>query len=108
MHDPSPLLTVIFRQTWPARLQDLAQTDKRWTIHPKMEEMKAKAKAQGLWNLWISPSLAANIREVVSESKESGLLGAGLSNLVRPIFSDRKYKLQGPIRRKEEYVPPSH
>jgi len=73
-----------------------------------MEEMKAKAKAQGLWNLWISPSLAANIREVVSESKESGLLGVGLSNLVRPIFSDRKYKLQGPICRKEEYVPPSH
>ena len=58
------------------------QTDKRWTIHPKMEEMKAKAKAQGLWNLWISPSLADCMREVVAESSEPGLLGAGLSNLV--------------------------
>lgn len=67
-------------------MQDLAQTDKRWTIHPKMEKMKALAKAQGLWNLWISPSLADCMREVVAESSEPGLLGAGLSNLVGHIF----------------------
>ncbi len=70
-----------------AWMQDLAQTDKRWTIHPKMEEMKAKAKSQGLWNLWISPSLADCMREVVAESSEPGLLGAGLSNLVGRLFS---------------------
>ena len=40
------------------------------------------ARAQGLWNLWISPSLAECMRDVVAESTESGLLGAGLSNLV--------------------------
>ena len=28
------------------------QAKERWSIPPIMEEMKAKAKAQGLWNLW--------------------------------------------------------
>ena len=65
-----------------AAAQDLAQTERRWTIHPRMEQMKALARAQGLWNLWISPSLADCMREVVSVSDEPGLLGAGLSNLV--------------------------
>lgn len=63
-------------------MQDLAQTDKRWTVHPRMEEMKAAARAQGLWNLWISPSLADCMRDVAAESSAPGLLGAGLSNLV--------------------------
>ena len=44
--------------------------------------MKALAKAQGLWNLWISPHLAACMGEVVSDSGDRALLGAGLSNLV--------------------------
>lgn len=66
----------------PAK-QELAGTDKRWTIHPRMEEMKAMAKAQGLWNLWIAADLAANMCDVVDEAREPGLLGAGLSNLVR-------------------------
>ncbi len=44
--------------------------------------MKAAAKAQGLWNLWISLDLAANMRDVVDEAQEPCLLGAGLSNLV--------------------------
>ena len=63
-------------------MQELAQTDERWTIHPKMEEMKLKARAQGLWNLWVSPNLAANMQDVVAVSEQSDLLGAGLSNLV--------------------------
>jgi acyl-CoA dehydrogenase len=37
----------------------------RWTIPPVMEELKAKAKEQGLWNLWLPESD----------------YGAGLSNL---------------------------
>ena len=51
-----------------------------------MEEMKAAARAQGLWNLWVSPDLAAHIRPALPESLEGEdklLLGAGLSNLVR-------------------------
>ena len=45
--------------------------------------MKALAQAQGLWNLWISPHLAACMAEAVAGSADRALLGAGLSNLVR-------------------------
>jgi alkylation response protein AidB-like acyl-CoA dehydrogenase len=31
----------------------LAQSADRWTVHPLEEDLKAKAKAAGLWNLWI-------------------------------------------------------
>lgn len=60
-------------------------SDRRWTVHPLMEEMKAKAQAQGLWNLWISPDLAAHIRPALPQNQhvpDTLLLGAGLSNLV--------------------------
>jgi hypothetical protein len=26
----------------------------RWTIHPLNEQLKAKARAAGLWNLWMA------------------------------------------------------
>ena len=39
-------------------------SDKKWTIHPLVEEMKAKAKAQGLWNLWI-PSMVGTLAKMV-------------------------------------------
>ncbi|XP_013416643.1 acyl-CoA dehydrogenase family member 10 isoform X1 [Lingula anatina] len=44
--------------------------DNRWTIHPKTEELKAKAKAEGLWNLFIP-----------IESDQDCHYGAGLTNL---------------------------
>ena len=73
-------------QNLPCHDQELAGTDKRWTVHPRMEEMKAAARAQGLWNLWVSPDLAARIRPALPErlsAEDELLLGAGLSNLVR-------------------------
>ncbi|MCL6516376.1 acyl-CoA dehydrogenase [Alicyclobacillus sp.] len=36
--------------------EQLAQAPTRWTIPPVMEEMKAKAKAAGLWNLFLPDS----------------------------------------------------
>lgn len=31
----------------------LAQSSRRWTIHPEEERLKELAKKEGLWNLWI-------------------------------------------------------
>ena len=56
--------------------------------------MKAMAKAQGLWNLWISSDLAANMCDVVDEAREPGLLGAGLSNLVRHLALSKRQALR--------------
>jgi alkylation response protein AidB-like acyl-CoA dehydrogenase len=43
----------------------------RWTVIPVVEELKARAYAEGLWNLFLPPS----------EHDEEGYRGAGLSNL---------------------------
>lgn len=56
-------------------------------MHPLMEELKAKARSEGLWNLWISASMAEEIRHLVppnASGTDSLLLGLGLSNLVWP------------------------
>ncbi|EIE24888.1 acyl-CoA dehydrogenase NM domain-like protein [Coccomyxa subellipsoidea C-169] len=79
------------KHVYPAepKLEELAASDQRWTVHPLMEEMKAKAKAEGLWNLWISPDLAANIRPALPvHEQDTLLLGAGLSNLEYAFLSE--------------------
>jgi acyl-CoA dehydrogenase len=67
-------------------LNEHATSDRRWSVHPVQEELKVRAKEQGLWNLWVSPNLASSMRAVVcaavSDPRErSLLLGPGLSNL---------------------------
>ncbi|CAI5500107.1 unnamed protein product [Closterium sp. Naga37s-1] len=63
-------------------LEEHAVSDARWAIHPLVEQLKAKAKQAGLWNLWI-PALDAGVpvTPVLRECQSRGLLGAGLSNL---------------------------
>ena len=79
--------------------QALAGTERRWTVHPLMERMKAAARAQGLWNLWVSPHLAACIRPVLPSSLEPEqatlLLGPGLSNLVRSLACALRWRQCG-------------
>ena len=48
----------------------------RWKVLPVVEELKAKARAQGLWNLFMPPSHGAT---PVDDSFEFD--GPGLSNL---------------------------
>ncbi len=48
------------------------EADSRWTVIPILEEKKAIAKAEGLWNLFLPPS---------REHDTNAFHGAGLSNL---------------------------
>ena len=56
----------------------------RWTIHPLAEELKARARREGLWNLWLPAPLAARLEHLLPlapEEERGTLLGARLSNL---------------------------
>ncbi|CAL5061059.1 unnamed protein product [Urochloa decumbens] len=66
-----------------------AQSTSRWTIHPEEENIKALAKKEGLWNLFIPLDSAARARKLLFDetslispgSSNDLLLGAGLTNL---------------------------
>ena len=62
------LVSFMDREVYPAEAvfeRQLNEAPSRWQIPPVMEELKEKAKAEGLWNLFLPESE----------------LGAGLSNL---------------------------
>ena len=60
---PSPRVQPLLRRlqrfmrdhVYPAEaaLNGHAMSDQRWIIHPVQERLKAEAKRQGLWNLWL-------------------------------------------------------
>jgi hypothetical protein len=58
----------------------------RWRSFPHMESLKASARTEGLWNLWISQELRQLVHAALADtrihSKEAELLcGPGLSNV---------------------------
>ena len=57
----------------------------KWKISPLNEQLKLKAKAAGLWNLWLPADLKVKLAHLAAHApkEEAGiLLGPGLSNLV--------------------------
>ncbi len=69
-------------------LNEHARSARRWEVPQLHEQLKAKAKSRGLWNLWISPELAGMLKPELRAELEAGLgdvhhsavLGRGLSN----------------------------
>ena len=60
-------------------------TDRRWTVHPLMEELKVKAQQQGLWNLFIPADMAQKFQHLLpsqAQGVDALLSGPGLTNLV--------------------------
>src|SRR6266481_1934589 len=69
------------REVYPAEAvfeRQLSEAPSRWQIPPIMEELKAKARIAGLWNLFLPESE----------------LGAGLTNLDHGPLADRAGNLQ--------------
>ena len=68
-------------------LEAHAASDRRWEVHPKVEELKALAKAAGLWNLWL-PRDSGRLLKIApgrpgtDESEaDAWMRGPGLTNL---------------------------
>ena len=59
-------------------------TGERWKTIPVLEELKAKAKAEGLWNLFLPPS---------PDHDEGEFKGAGLSNLEYALCAEEMGKV---------------
>ena len=67
-----------------AELEAHAMTPQRWTVCPKVEELKTLAKRAGLWNLWLPVDSAELLKLPVPNDDEEGrmlLTGPGLTNL---------------------------
>ncbi|CAA7388873.1 unnamed protein product [Spirodela intermedia] len=83
------LLLFMEKHIYPmeSEFYQLAQSNRRWTIHPEEERLKELAKKEGLWNLWIPLDSAVRARKLLLDNtlktaaRNERLLGAGLSNL---------------------------
>ncbi|RMZ56216.1 hypothetical protein APUTEX25_002406 [Auxenochlorella protothecoides] len=91
-HLPQPLLDAIARfidqrvVPMEGAIDARAHSDQRWTPHPCLEGLKAEARRQGLWNLWIPADMRVKLAPLmrgvgVSGAEAALLLGPGLSNL---------------------------
>ena len=60
--------------------QRQAAEGERWKVIPILEELKAKARAEGLWNMFLPPS---------SDHDEGEYHGAGLTNLDYALCAER-------------------
>jgi len=60
--------------------QRQAAEGERWKVIPVLEELKAKARAEGLWNMFLPPS---------SDHDEGDYHGAGLTNLDYALCAER-------------------
>ncbi len=76
------------REVWPAvpvynkQMDDFGSN--RWQVAPVLEELKAKAKAEGLWNLFLPPN---------AEHDHGPYHGAGLTNLEYAVCAEQMGKI---------------
>jgi alkylation response protein AidB-like acyl-CoA dehydrogenase len=68
--------------TYHAQMEGFGQD--RWKVIPVLEELKAKAKAEGLWNLFLPPS----------EHDDGEFRGLGLTNLEYALCAEEMGRVQ--------------
>mmetsp|Transcript_76001 Transcript_76001/g.203929 ORF Transcript_76001/g.203929 Transcript_76001/m.203929 type:complete len:436 (+) Transcript_76001:21-1328(+) len=72
-HAPNPeklkatvekLKNFMVKEVYPVEQMVLAhaKSEKRWTVHPVMETLKEKAKAEGLWNPWVPVEIDPEVK----------------------------------------------
>ena len=81
------IVTFMAKHVYPAVDTVQAQMEgfgkDRWKVIPVLEELKAKAKAEGLWNLFLPPS----------DHDEGTFHGAGLTNLEYALCAEEMGRL---------------
>ena len=63
----------------PTYRSQLNEGDTRWKVVPVLEELKKKARAEGLWNMFMPPS----------DHEDDEFHGAGLTNLEYAMLSEQ-------------------
>ena len=63
----------------------------KWQVFPPMQHLKDMARREGLWNLFIPPAMAKEIRQLddLSEEEKIALCGPGLTNVEYSFVAER-------------------
>ena len=74
-----------------AQMEAHVHSPNKWQVFPPMQQLKDMARREGLWNLFIPPIMAEEIRQLdsLSEEEKISLGGPGLTNVEYSFVAER-------------------